>query len=126
VTLPGSTTACASNGGTCTLPAGTPATVYYGTGSNWAVRGGVTGSIACNTASFGDPAPGSTKSCRYVAMTKCASENGSCTVPAGTKATVYYGASGRFFARGGSTGTVACNNASFGDPIVGTGKACWR
>lgn len=126
VTLPASTTACASNGDTCTLPAGTPATVYYGTGSNWAVRGGVTGSIACSTASFGDPAPGSTKSCRYVAMTKCASENGSCTVPAGSKATVYFGASGRFFARGGSTGTVACNNATFGDPIVGTAKACWR
>lgn len=124
VTLPGTTTSCASENGTCTLPADTPATVYYGTGSTWAVKSGVTGSIACNNASFGDPLPGSGKACRYVAMTKCASENGTCSLPA--KATVLYGANGRFFAKGGLTTSVACNNASFGDPVPGTGKACWR
>jgi YVTN family beta-propeller protein len=126
VNLPSGTTSCASQGGTCTLPAGTPARVFYGAGSTWAVRAGVVGSLACNVATFGDPAPGVTKACRYLAATRCASENGSCSVPTGTTATVYYGANGRFFARGGSSGSVACNNATFGDPIAGTAKACWR
>jgi hypothetical protein len=100
--------------------------VYYGAGSNWAVRSGVTGSIACNNATFGDPIRATRKACRYQPMTRCASENGTCGVPAGTKATVLYGANGRFHARGGVTGSLACNNATFGDPVFGTGKACWR
>ena len=49
-----------------------------------------------------------------------------CAVPAGSKATVLYGAAGKFHARGGVTGSVACNNATFTDPIYGTAKACWR
>jgi large repetitive protein len=126
VNLPSGTTSCAAENATCTLPAGTPATVYFGSGSSWAVKSGVTGSIACNNATFGDPISGTTKACRYAAMTKCASENGTCTVPAGSKATVLYGASGKFHARGGVTGSVACNNATFADPIYGTAKACWR
>ncbi|MFO1272396.1 MAG: AbfB domain-containing protein [Rubrivivax sp.] len=126
VNLPSGTTSCASENGTCTLPAGTPATVYYGSGSSWAVKSGVTGSIACNNTTFGDPISGTGKACRYLAMTKCASENGTCAVPAGSKATVLYGAAGKFHARGGVTGSVACNNATFTDPIYGTAKACWR
>jgi YVTN family beta-propeller protein len=126
VNLPSGTTSCASENRTCTLPSGTPATVYYGAGSNWAVRSGVTGSIACNNATFGDPIRATRKACRYQPMTRCASENGTCGVPAGTKATVLYGANGRFHARGGVTGSLACNNATFGDPVFGTGKACWR
>ena len=47
-------------------------------------------------------------------------------MPAGSTAVVYYGANGKFNARGGATGNVACNNATFGDPIPGTVKACWR
>jgi YVTN family beta-propeller protein len=125
-TLPGTSTSCASQNGTCTLPSGTVATVYFGTGSTWAVRRAVSGSIACNTTTFGDPAPGVSKTCRYVAATKCAAENGTCAVPAGSTAVVYYGANGKFNARGGATGNVACNNATFGDPIPGTVKACWR
>ncbi len=126
VNLPGGTTSCASENRTCTLPSGTPATVYYGSGSSWAVKSGVAGSIACSNTTFGDPIAGTSKSCRYLAMTRCASENGTCNVPAGGKATVLYGAAGKFHARGGVTGSVACNNATFADPIVGTAKACWR
>ena len=60
-----------------------------------------------------------------MAATKCSAENGSCTVPGGTTATVLYGANGRYHQRTGVSGTLACNNASFGDPIYGTFKSCW-
>jgi YVTN family beta-propeller protein len=125
-TLPAGAVKCANEGGTCRLPSGTPGTVHYGKGSSWFSRGAVSGSIACSNASFGDPIAGGGKACYYVAAVKCASENGSCSVPAGTTATVLYGANGRFHARGGASGTLACNNATFADPIVGTAKACWR
>jgi DNA-binding beta-propeller fold protein YncE len=57
-------------------------------------------------------------------LTACASENATCTLPAGRTATVYYGANNRFFSKQGVTGSIACNNATFGDPISGTRKAC--
>lgn len=51
-------------------------------------------------------------------------ENGSFTLPAGTFE-VQYGANGTFTTRtfAGPT-TVACNNATFGDPLYGTVKNC--
>ncbi len=54
----------------------------------------------------------------------CASENGTCTLPTGVTATVLYGASGRYNYVTGRTGSVACTNAVFGDPFVGTAKGC--
>ncbi len=57
-------------------------------------------------------------------LTSCATENGTCTLPAGKVAVVYYGASSKFFSKQGVTGSIACNNATFGDPIYGTRKAC--
>lgn len=57
-------------------------------------------------------------------LTACGSENATCTLPAGRTATVYYGANTRFFSKQGVTGSIACNNATFGDPISGTKKAC--
>jgi hypothetical protein len=57
-------------------------------------------------------------------LTQCANENATCTIPAGRTVTVYYGANNRFYSRMGVTGSIACNNATFGDPIVGTFKAC--
>ena len=57
-------------------------------------------------------------------LTSCATENATCTLPAGKVAVVYYGASSKFFSKQGVTGSIACNNASFGDPISGTKKAC--
>ena len=58
------------------------------------------------------------------AMTACASEGGTCTLPTGVTAVVYYGANGGYNTRSGATGAVACNNATFGDPAVGAAKAC--
>lgn len=55
----------------------------------------------------------------------CANEGGTCALPAGTTATVYYGRNGRLAMRSGLSGNVGCTNAVFGDPDVGYGKQCW-
>lgn len=62
---PATAVTCANEGGICTLPAGVTATVWYGAGTTWAVRPGVSGSLACTNAVFGDPLRGTAKSCRY-------------------------------------------------------------
>ena len=58
---------CADEGGVCTLPAGVTATVYYGNGSRYAVRTGVSTLVTCNSVAFGDPLPGLPKKCFYAA-----------------------------------------------------------
>lgn len=55
----------------------------------------------------------------------CAPEGGSCALPGGTTATVYYGAPGGWAAKTAQSGTVACNNSNFGNPLVGTVKRCY-
>ena len=52
----------------------------------------------------------------------CAAENGNCSF-SGTQ-NVAYGANGKFVFKALANG-IACNNATFGDPIVGTVKACY-
>jgi large repetitive protein len=59
-------TSCAAEGGTCTLPAGQTATVYYGANGSMLRKTGVSASIACTSATFGDPAVGTAKTCVYV------------------------------------------------------------
>ena len=51
-----------------------------------------------------------------------ANENGTCSF-SGTMA-VRYGANNSYFYRT-ATSSIACNNATFGDPIFGTAKACY-
>ena len=230
-TPPASAVTCANENGTCTIPNGATATVWYGANTTWAVRTAVNGSIACNNAVFGDPIPGTVKTCRRTATstatnqapavaltspanntsvpqdtaialtasaadadgavarvefydgttllgtaaaapyaitwngaatgahtlsakaydnagavttsativltvtatvpaappasaTTCANENGTCTVPNGTIATVWYGANAAWARKTGVTGSIACTNALFGDPIFGTVKTC--
>jgi DNA-binding beta-propeller fold protein YncE len=65
LTLPTNSIHCAEEGGTCMLPSGRTATVWYGAGSEWTARTGVTGSISCSNTAFGDPQFGFGKSCRY-------------------------------------------------------------
>ncbi len=55
---------------------------------------------------------------------QCANEHGTCTVPAGFVATVYYGKNGKWTSKGGMKGKVGCNNRVFGDPLWGTVKEC--
>ena len=54
----------------------------------------------------------------------CASEGGTCTLPAGATAFVAYGANGAQATRADVTGSIGCDNGTFGDPLVGTVKAC--
>jgi len=58
---------CANEGGTCALPTGATALVYFGRGGRLAMLSGRTGNVTCTTALFGDPDPGYTKQCWYVA-----------------------------------------------------------
>ncbi len=53
--------------------------------------------------------------------TSCASENGTCSF-SGTQQ-VRYG-SGSFYSTRTATGSIACNNATFGDPNFGVAKSC--
>ncbi len=54
----------------------------------------------------------------------CANENGVCTLPVGVTATVFYGANNRWASKSSVTGSINCDNATFGDPIVGVVKSC--
>ena len=65
----GSTTGwanCAAEGGTCTLPTGATAYVAFGANGFRNIQTGVTGSVACTNAVFGDPIPGTAKTCDYL------------------------------------------------------------
>ncbi|GAB6845825.1 hypothetical protein HNR00_004206 [Methylorubrum rhodinum] len=53
--------------------------------------------------------------------TRCATENQTCAF-SGTR-TVRYGANGTYATRT-AAGPIACNNATFGDPLYGVAKAC--
>jgi hypothetical protein len=113
------------------VPAASTATVSYGANGAFFSRQNVTGTLRCDNATFGDPISGVVKACSYqVTSTSqnavaCASEGGICTVPAGTTATVTYGANGAFYSRPNVSGMLGCDNASFGgDPIYGVVKAC--
>ncbi len=123
---PGAWTLCATEGGNCGF-SGTQA-VAFGADGHFAY-GVFTGGAPCNTG-FGDPAPGTSKSCYTSATltpsapgpwTPCASEGGTCSF-SGTQA-VAFGTDGHF-AYGVYTGGVACDTG-FGDPTPGTPKACY-
>ncbi len=55
--------------------------------------------------------------------TWCANEGGVCTVPAAATVTVRYGANSSYHYRSVS-GSIACSNGAWGDPIFGTAKSC--
>lgn len=134
---------CAGEGGTCVLLPGTVATVYYGAGTNFAVREGVTVSIACSVPTFGfDADPNVVKACYAVitssagailtnaspsGATQCATaETGVCIIAPGTSATVYYGAGSGYYFKTSVTGSIGCNQFAFGgDPDRGVVKACY-
>ena len=121
-------TSCAPEGGTCSF-SGTRE-VRYGAGNSF-VSKTVTGSTACTNAVFGDPIPNVVKSCSYssatveapapVTWTACANEGGTCSF-SGTSE-VRYGANNSFVSRV-FTGSAACSNATFGDPLPNVVKAC--
>jgi YVTN family beta-propeller protein len=63
---PAGATSCSSENGTCTLPAGRVADVWYGAGTTWNVKTGASGSVSCSNAVYGDPLYGTRKGCSYV------------------------------------------------------------
>ena len=82
----------------------------------------VTGLANCATTNPGpqsalSPPPPST------GYTLCAAENGTCSFT-GTQ-NVAFGANGKFYYKTNVTSPIACNDATFGDPNVGTVKACY-
>jgi hypothetical protein len=75
--------------------------------------------------------PGSSFICQSapaVTYQVCAVENGDCdlrnAIASGQTTTVRYGANNSWYSRTVGPEGVACNNATFGDPIVGTVKQC--
>jgi hypothetical protein len=64
------------------------------------------------------PAPAPTP----LAGVKCADENGTCALTG--PSTVMYGKNSTWVTRNATAPGIACNNATFGDPLVGTVKEC--
>lgn len=124
---PSSWVDCAAEGGVCSFSGSRQ--VRYGAGASFATLP-ATGSIACTNAVFGDPIPGTVKSCQYSstsstppagAWTSCATEGGTCSF-SGTRE-VRYGTTTAYTSRI-ATGAVSCSNETFGDPAHGFVKSC--
>lgn len=113
---------CAVEGGVCTL-SGSAQTIRFGADGRYATRQAA-GQVRCDTATFGDPAPGVPKTCELAdsgEWVACANEGDTCQIPGPTRAR--YGATGQYVERSASQ-SIACNNGVFGDPVVGTAKQC--
>jgi alpha-L-rhamnosidase len=131
---PATATVCAVDYGTCSIPANTMATVWYGAGTVWDVFSYRSGSFTCLPATFGvtDPVPGVQKSCELVGSTPpatatfCAHDYGTCTIPANTTATVWYGAGTVWDVFPSRSGSFVCLPATFGvaDPVPNVQKSC--
>ncbi len=97
--------------------------VRYGAGASW-VESIHTDQVRCSNSAFGgDPLRGQAKSCQTqdIQWQACAAENQTCTFTG--RRVVRYGAANNWVVRE-ARNTVACNNATFGDPLVGTRKSC--
>ncbi len=116
---------CAQENGVCAVPG--QRRVRYGANGKYFFKT-ATNQVTCNNATFGDPVYGIAKSCAFDATVAaaptwsfCAAEKGNCAVT-GTRQ-VRYGADGRY-AYKTITGSVKCDNATFGDPFYGRVKTC--
>jgi hypothetical protein len=114
-------TYCATERFVC--PLGGTRIVAYGANGRFVYKT-MTNSFACVNGVFGDPIPGTVKACYVAAQAYayCARQNGACSF-SGTR-TIAYGANNRFVYKTAANG-IACNNATFGNPLRGTTKACY-
>ncbi|WP_328679061.1 chitinase [Streptomyces sp. NBC_00343] len=117
---------CASENNTCSFSG--VMTVAYGAAGSYRYAT-LPGGTPCTNTVFGDPIPGTPKSCYVVSppptfatWTNCAAENGACSF-SGTHE-VAYGANGQYF-YGSFNGGTPCTNGVFGDPASGTAKYCY-
>jgi hypothetical protein len=133
---PGGYAACAAENGRCAFTG--PRTVAYGAAGAFRYLSSVDG-VACDSATFGgDPIAGVAKQCYLPPdagpdgrWTRCAAEGSTC--PAVIGQTIAYGTFGAFsYTRASTaagstpaTGSAACGNPVFGDPIPNAAKACY-
>jgi hypothetical protein len=117
---------CAAENGTCGFADNRR--IAYGANGAFNYRI-LAGGAACTNDVFGDPLNGTAKACYLPpsgapagGWSQCAAENGTC--PAASGQPIAYGANGAF-AYATATGDMACSNATFGDPIANTAKACY-
>ena len=130
--LPGGAVLCSAENGVCTLPEAVTASIYYGAGSSYYVKTGLTAALPCDNTTFADPDPYVVKSCYAVVTTipavanSCAEDGGTCTLPASANDVVFYGAGSSYSYKQNAGGSVNCAVATFGgDPDPGVVKACY-
>lgn len=132
-------TYCGNDGSECNWPSNLPPQNVIYTANNKANFRNINGnSVLCSTQTFGDPAPGYTKSCYYrnvpnytldptgipIGYTKCANENELCTAP--NNSDILYGADGSYVSGIALANTpVRCSNDVFGNPKEGSVKSCY-
>ncbi len=118
---------CSAEGGTCAVSGHAYNLAYGGNGAfNYRV---VSGDTACTNGVLGDPILNVAKNC-YLApagapaggWSQCSVEGGTCASANGQP--VAYGAYGAFTYTT-ATGSMTCNNESFGDPIGNVAKSCY-
>jgi hypothetical protein len=113
---------CAGENQTCVI--GGSKYVAYGANGSYVYKA-VTGSVSCSTATFGsDPAVGVVKSCYFANFGLVTGEGSSSTAPAAGY-DIAFGANG-VFNFGRVTGSFFCGTGTFGDPLPGVTKACYR
>jgi hypothetical protein len=112
------------------VPNAIVADVYYGAAGQYTMVSGVSGTVSCDPAFFGnDPNVNVLKSCSWVVTgsitkTACAADGAMCYLPTGVIGDIYYGANGKYMVRTGVSGMV-CSTAGFGaDPNPGVTKSC--
>lgn len=104
--------------------------VAYGANGSFVYLYHVRGNLPCGNATFGtDPAPYVQKACFTVMApgpywTYCTTESGTCSPPSGPTE-VAFGINGRWYERYLPSGSIACNDATFGDPAPYVHKACF-
>jgi hypothetical protein len=117
-------TRCAIEGGRCNIL--DRHTTRYGAAGAW-IYGIFGGAFQCSNNTFGDPKEGTRKECYYNGPAPqgqwrpCAIEGGRCNFVG--RRSVRYGVPGSWV-YGAAIGGLDCNNATFGDPKVGTVKRC--
>ncbi len=117
-------TLCANEGGTCVLTGAND--VSFGANGKFFYKFNVSGSVAMNNGTFGDPIPGVVKAGYYKpaspsSWTWCAVEGGTCTLSGNND--FAFGMNGKYNYKTSVVGAITFNNATFGDPIPGVVKA---
>lgn len=120
---------CAAEDGTCRVRGS--GQVRFGDGRNFRTRN-ARGDVACNVATFGDPAYGRIKHCEVQARSygagsspgwrRCAAEGQRCSFKGTVQAR--YGAAGRYVYRDGTDGVRCDSNYFGGDPYPNRSKTC--